>query len=115
MCIRDSFRDCKVKTAITSNGYSLDMRTDEELAGFQSIELSFDFSTKEETDEVRCEGAWEMPIESIEWCQRLGIPTSVAAVRMNTNYERLEEVAPFAVGLGRERRVNVYQPVTGRI
>jgi radical SAM protein with 4Fe4S-binding SPASM domain len=107
------FRERKVKTAITSNGYSLDMLTDEELVGFHSVELSFDFPTKEEMDEFRGEGAWEMAIEALERCQRLDIPTSVAAVMMNTNYERMEEVARFAAGLGCDLRVNVYQPVIG--
>jgi radical SAM protein with 4Fe4S-binding SPASM domain len=107
------FMERKVKTAITSNGYSLDMLTDEELAGFHSVELSFDFPTKEEMDEFRGEGAWEMAMESLERCQRLGIPTSVAAVMMNTNYEQMEEVARFAAGHGCDLRVNVYQPVIG--
>ncbi len=100
-----------VKTAITSNGYSLNMLTDEELSAFHSIELSFDFPTKEEMDEFRGKGAWEMAIESLERCQALGVPTSVAAVMMNTNYGRMEEVARFAAGLGCDLRVNVYQPV----
>ena len=107
------FRDREVKTAVTSNGYSLDMLTDEELAGFHSVELSFDFPTKEEMDEFRGEGAWELAIDSLERCQRLGIPTSVAAVMMSTNYDRMQEVATFTFGLGCDLRVNVYQPVIG--
>ena len=107
------FRFRKVKTAITSNGYSLAMLTDEELAGFHSVELSFDFPTKAEMEEFRGPGAWEMAIASLERCQRLGIPTSVAAVMMSTNYDRMGEVARFAFGLGCDLRVNVYQPVTG--
>ena len=107
------FHEREVKTAITSNGFSLAMLTDEELAGFHSIELSFDFPTKEEMDEFRGEGAWEMAIGSLERCQHLGIPTSVAAVMMSTNYDRMGEVARFAFGLGCDLRVNVYQPVTG--
>ena len=107
------FRERKVKTAVTSNGYSLDMLTDEELAGFHSVELSFDFPTKAEMDEFRGEGAWEMAIGSLVRCQRLGIPTSVAAVMMSTNYDRMGEVASFAFRLGCDLRVNVYQPVIG--
>jgi radical SAM protein with 4Fe4S-binding SPASM domain len=107
------FREREVKTAITSNGYSLDMLTDEELAGFHSVELSFDFPTKVEMDEFRGEGAWEMAIDSLERCHRLGIPTSVAAVMMSNNYDRMGEVARFAFGLGSDLRVNVYQPVSG--
>ena len=107
------FRLREVKTAITSNGYSLAMLTDEELAGFHSVELSFDFPTKGEMDEFRGEGAWEMAIESLKRCQRLGVSTSVAAVMMSTNYDRMGQVARFAFGLGSDLRVNVYQPVTG--
>jgi radical SAM protein with 4Fe4S-binding SPASM domain len=106
-------RDRGVKTAITSNGFSLALLSDEELSGFHSVELSFDFPTKEEMDEFRGEGAWEMAVESIERCQRLGVPTSVAAVMMNNNYERMGEVARFAFGFGCDLRVNVYQPVIG--
>lgn len=107
------FRGREVKTAITSNGYSLDLLTDEELSGFHSVELSFDFPTKREMDEFRGEGAWEMAVSSVERCKRLGIPVSVAAVMMSTNYDRIGEVARFAFGLGSDLRVNVYQPVTG--
>ncbi len=106
-------REREVKTAITSNGYSLEMLTDEEVAGFHSVELSFDFPTKEETDEFRGEGAWEMARDSLRRCQSLGIPTSVASVMMNTNYTRMGEVARFAADLGCDLRVNVYQPVMG--
>ncbi|WP_162924591.1 radical SAM/SPASM domain-containing protein [Rubrobacter indicoceani] len=106
-------RDRRVKTAITSNGYSLGMLDDEELAGFHSVELSFDFPTKKEMDEFRGEGAWELAVGAVERCAELGIPTSVAAVMMNTNYNEMEEVARFAFGLGCDLRVNVYQPVSG--
>ena len=102
-----------VKTAVTSNGYSLNMLTDEELSGFHSVELSFDYPTKEEMDEFRGEGAWEMAIESLERCQALDVPTSVATVMMNTNYDKMGEVARFAFSLGSDLRVNVYQPVAG--
>jgi radical SAM protein with 4Fe4S-binding SPASM domain len=107
------FRERGLKTAITSNGFSLAMLSDEELSGFHSVELSFDFPTKWEMDRFRGEGSWEMAIESVERCLRLGIPTSVASVLMNTNYDRIHEVAEFAFGLGCDLRVNVYQPVAG--
>lgn len=105
------FRDRGVKTAITSNGFSLAMLSDEELSGFHSVELSFDFPTKREMDRFRGEGSWEMAIESVERCLGLGIPTSVASVMMSTNYDKMHEVAEFAFGLGCDLRVNVYQPV----
>lgn len=106
-------RGRSIKTAITSNGYSLAMLSSEELAGFHSVELSFDFPTKDEMDRFRGAGAWELAITSLERCQRLHIPTAVAAVMMSTNYDRMHELARFAFELGCDLRVNVYQPVTG--
>src|SRR2546428_284551 len=102
-----------VKTAITSNGYSLALLSEEELSGFHSVELSFDFPTKAAMDRFRGAGAWEMAMESLERCQRLGLPTAVAAVMMNSNYDHMQDLAAFAFGLGCDLRVNVYQPVTG--
>lgn len=107
------FRDRSVKTAITSNGYSLEMLTDGELSGFHSVELSFDFPTKAEMDEFRGPGAWEAASESIVRCRRLGIPTSIAAVMMNSNFDKMGDTARFAFSMGCDLRVNVYQPVIG--
>ncbi len=107
------FRERGVKTAITSNGYSLAMLSDEELAGFHSVELSFDYATEWEMDRFRGVGAWGMATESLRRCQRLGIPTAIAAVMMSTNYGKMGEMARFAHLLGCDLRVNVYQPVSG--
>ncbi len=68
------FRQRGIKTAITSNGYSLAMLSDEELSGFHSVELSFDYPTKKEMDVFRGPGSWEMAIESIERCIALASP-----------------------------------------
>ena len=107
------FREREVKTAITSNGFSLAMLTDEELSGFHSVELSFDFPTKEEMDEFRGEGAWEMAIGSLGALPAAGHPDLRGGGDDSTNYDRMGEVARFAFGLGCDLRVNVYQPVTG--
>ena len=106
-------RERGVKTAITSNGYSLALLSDEELASFHSVELSFDFTTEEEMDRFRGPDAWRLAMEGLRRCQRLGIPTTIAAVMMNNNYDQMGELAAFARSLGCDLRVNVYQPVTG--
>ncbi len=82
-------RECGVKTAITSNGYSLALLDDDELAGFHSVELSFDFTTEEEMNRFRGPDAWRLAIEGLRRCQRLGVPTTITAVMMNTNYGRM--------------------------
>lgn len=104
-------RERGVKTAITSNGYSLDLLTDGELAGFHSVEVSFDFTTEEEMDRFRGPDAWRLAVEGVRRCRRLGIPTSVTAVMMNTNYRQMGALAAFARSLDCDFRVNVYQPV----
>ncbi|MGN6563237.1 MAG: radical SAM/SPASM domain-containing protein [Thermomicrobiales bacterium] len=100
-----------VKTAITSNGYSLELLTDEELAGFHSVELSFDFTTEDEMNRFRGPDAWRLAIEGLQRCQRLGIPTTITAVMMNNNYDKMGDLTAFARSLGCDFRVNVYQPV----
>ena len=104
-------RERGVKTAITSNGYSLALLDDEELSGFHSVELSFDFTTEEEMDRFRGPDAWRLALGGVRRCQRLGIPTAITAVMMSNNYERMGDLARFARALGCDFRVNVYQPV----
>lgn len=104
-------RERGVKTAITSNGYSLALLSDEELAGFHSVELSFDFTTAAEMNQFRGPDAWRLANEGVRRCQRLGIATAITAVMMNTNYDQMGRLADFARSLGCDLRVNVYQPV----
>ena len=106
-------RERGVRTAITSNGYSLAILNDEELAALHSVELSFDFTTEEEMNRFRCPDAWRLAISGVRRCQRSGIPTSITAVMMNNNYDQMEALAAFARSLGCDFRVNVYQPVIG--
>lgn len=104
-------RERGVKTAITSNGYSLALLSDEELAGFHSVELSFDFTTEEEMNRFRGPDAWRLALDGLARCRRLGIPTTITAVMMNNNYDKMGDLADFARSLGCDFRVNVYQPV----
>jgi radical SAM protein with 4Fe4S-binding SPASM domain len=108
--ILDDLWSLPIKTSITSNGRSLAVLSDAALKRFHSVELSLDFPTEHEHDLVRGRGNWRTVMEAVERCTTLGMPTTVTAVMMNTNYARMGELARVAAVLGANLRVNVYQP-----
>lgn len=101
-----------VKLAITSNGYSVMAMSDDELRAFHSVELSLDFDTREGQDAFRGAGNWDLVLRCLDRCRALGIRTSVIAVMMSANWDRLAGIAALAAAHGAGFRVNVYQPVT---
>ena len=102
-----------IKVALTSNGYSIEVLSDEELSRLHSVEFSLDYPTEAEQDEWRAVGNWRKCWDGIERCQRLGVRVAVVAVLMSTNYNRLNELAAVTARQGLDFRFNIYQPVTG--
>jgi radical SAM protein with 4Fe4S-binding SPASM domain len=100
-----------VKLTITSNGHSIAVLEDNELRAFHDIEFSLDFPTQEEQDEQRGHGNWAVIHEQADRCVRLGIPVTIIAVMMKSNYLRLADVARVAKKFDAPLRVNVYQAV----
>jgi radical SAM protein with 4Fe4S-binding SPASM domain len=100
-----------VKLTITSNGHSVAVLQDDEVRAFHDIEFSLDYPTQAEQDGQRGPGNWELIHQQARRCVRLGIPVTVIAVMMKTNYLRLAEVARVAQRFGAPLRVNVYQAV----
>ncbi len=100
-----------VKLTITSNGHSVAVLTDDELRAFHDIEFSLDYPTQPEQDAQRGAGNWELIHQQAERCVRLGVPVTIIAVMMKSNYLRLAEVAQVAKKFGAPLRVNVYQSV----
>ena len=100
----------RIKTSITSNGFSLQRLPDEALTRFHSVECSLDFPTEGEHDAFRGPGNWRAVIASLERCGELGVPVTVTAVMMSTNYDRLPDLARVAASFGANLRVNIYQP-----
>jgi radical SAM protein with 4Fe4S-binding SPASM domain len=100
-----------VKLTITSNGHSVAVLEDSELRAFHDIEFSLDYSTQAEQDAQRGAGNWELIQRQAERCVQLGIPVTIIAVMMKSNYLRLADVARVAKQFDAPLRVNVYQAV----
>jgi radical SAM protein with 4Fe4S-binding SPASM domain len=104
-------RTLPMKLTITSNGHSVAVLEDHDLRAFHDIEFSLDYPTQAEQDAQRGDGNWEFIHQQAERCVRLGVPVTIIAVMMKSNYLRLTEVAQVARRFGAPLRVNVYQAV----
>src|SRR5215471_8791436 len=100
-----------VKLTITSNGHSVAVLEDEDLRTFHDIEFSLDYPTEAQQDAQRGAGNWQLIQEQAKRCVRLGVPVTIIAVMMKSNYLRLADVARVAKKFGAPLRVNVYQAV----
>lgn len=104
-----------VKLTITSNGHSVAVLEDRDLRAFHDIEFSLDYPTQAEQDDQRGSGNWELIHRQAERCVRLGVPVTIIAVMMKSNYLRLADVARVAKRFGALLRVNVYQAVRSNL
>jgi len=100
-----------VKLTITSNGHSVAVLQDNELRAFHDVEFSLDYPTQVEQDAQRGSGNWQLIHQQADRCGRLGVPVTIIAVMMKSNYLRLAHVAQIAKKFNAPLRVNVYQSV----
>lgn len=99
------------KLTITSNGRSIAVLEDSELRAFHDVEFSLDYPSQTEQDAQRGPGNWALIHQQAERCVRLGVPVTLIAVMMKSNYLRLADVAQVAKKFNAPLRVNVYQSV----
>jgi radical SAM protein with 4Fe4S-binding SPASM domain len=104
-----------VKLTITSNGHSVAILEDDDLRAFHDIEFSLDYPAQEEQDAQRGAGNWGLIHGQAERCVRLGVPVTIIAVMMKSNYMRLADVARVAKRFDAPLRLNVYQAVRSDI
>ena len=104
-----------VKVTITSNGHSVAVLEDNELRAFHDIEFSLDYPSEIGQDAQRGPGNWALIQQQARRCVRLGVPVTIVAVMMKSNYLRLAEVARAAKHFDAPLRVNVYQAVRSDI
>ncbi len=104
-------RDQPLKLTMTSNGFSVAAVPDADLPAFKDLEFSLDYPTEAEQDQQRGPGNWALLHEQAARCKRLGVPVTFIAVMMQTNFDRLAEIAKIAKTYDAPLRVNVYQSV----
>ena len=97
--------------ALTSNGYTAAVLSDNELRSFADLEFSLDFATEREQDSWRGPGNWRLVLDQTARALSLGVSVTIIAVMMRTNYDKLTEIGALAARHGANFRVNVYQPV----
>jgi len=97
--------------ALTSNGYTAAVLSDEELRSFADLEFSLDFASEPEQDSWRGPGNWRLVLDQTARAMRLAVPVTIVAVMMRTNYDKLPEIGALAARHGASFRVNVYQAV----
>jgi radical SAM protein with 4Fe4S-binding SPASM domain len=107
----DYLRSQPIKLTMTSNGYSVAAVSDDDLPAFKDIEFSLDYPTAIEQDKQRGDGNWALLHEQAARCRRLGVPVTFIAVMMQTNFDRLAEIAAIAKEYDAPLRINVYQAV----
>jgi radical SAM protein with 4Fe4S-binding SPASM domain len=104
-------REQPVQLTLTSNGHSVAVLNDSELRAFHDVEFSLDYPTQAEQDAQRGPGNWDLIYAQADRCAALGVPVTIIAVMMKSNYPRLADVARIAKQFGAPLRVNVYQAV----
>jgi radical SAM protein with 4Fe4S-binding SPASM domain len=97
--------------ALTSNGFTASVLSDDEVRSFTDLEFSLDFATEQEQDSWRGPGNWRLVLEQTARALKLGVPVTIIAVMMRTNYDKLPEIGALAARHGANFRVNVYQAV----
>ena len=107
----DYLRSQPIKLTMTSNGYSVAAVSDADLPAFKDIEFSLDYPNEAEQDKQRGAGNWNLLHEQAARCRRLGVSVTFIAVMMQTNFDRLAEIAVIAKTYDAPLRINVYQAV----
>jgi radical SAM protein with 4Fe4S-binding SPASM domain len=100
-----------IKLTITSNGHSIAVLENDEVRGFHDVEFSLDYPTEAEQDAQRGPGNWALVHQQANRCMHLGVPVTIIAVMMRSNYLRLADVARVARRFNAPLRINVYQSV----
>ncbi|UCH96280.1 MAG: radical SAM protein [Candidatus Aminicenantes bacterium] len=103
--------DNHIKTCLTSNGYSVNLLTDDELKLFNDIDFSLDFASSHEHDKFRGRGAFKNVVKGIQRCKNLGVECSIVFTAMACNYKAVKDLTRLAKELVVNLRINIYKPV----
>lgn len=109
--VLNRFHALNLPVALTTAGPSVKALSDGELAELHDIDFSLDFPSCTDHDRWRAPGAFDMVVQGIERCRKLGVTASVAMCLMKQNAGEMKEMCALCKDLGVSLRVNVYKPV----
>jgi radical SAM protein with 4Fe4S-binding SPASM domain len=104
----------KLKMSLTSNGLSVGLLNDEELAYFNDIDISIDFASETKHNKFRGKKIYSKAIDAIKRCNDLNIPVSITTAMMSINYMEPTKLLDLCSKFDCNLRVNVYKPVETR-
>lgn len=100
-----------IKLSVTSNGYTINQLSDEQLGWFNDIDISLDFPDKAEQNRFRKGDSWDFVDQAINRCRRLRIEFSIATALMTINFREIPDLLERASREECNLRVNVFKPV----
>lgn len=100
-----------IKLSVTSNGYTINQLSDDQLRKFNDVDISLDFPDGAEQDSFRKGNSWNFVGTAIRKCQRLGVEFSIATALMNVNYKQVPQLLKRAAREHCNLRMNVFKPV----
>lgn len=106
--------DIGIKLSLTTNGYTIKILKDEELASFNDIDFSLDFPSPSKHNAWRGKGTFENVIQGIQRCKSLSVETSIVTCLMNLNSKSMLGMLDLAHKLETNLRINIYKPVRTR-
>jgi radical SAM protein with 4Fe4S-binding SPASM domain len=100
-----------IKMALTTNGHTTSLLSDDELKLFNDIDFSLDFPDTNNHDSFRGLGATQNVLDGLERCRKNDVEASFACAMMKDNYVFMDKMVEKARELGVNLRVNLYKPV----
>ncbi len=101
----------EIKLALTTNGHTVSLLSDETLEKFSDIDFSLDFDNGENHDAFRGIKTSVNLEQGISRCKKLGIECSFACALMKDNYKIMDRMLLKAREYDLNLRINVYKPV----
>jgi radical SAM protein with 4Fe4S-binding SPASM domain len=104
-----------IEIALTSNGYTVNQISNEDLNILKEVDISIDFPTSELHDKWRgTPGTFKNALKAIEKCKKMGVPVSVATTLMSNNYKYLPQFKRILEKYNLFLRINLYKPANGK-
>lgn len=103
-----------IKISLTTNGYTTSKLKDDELKMLHDVDFSLDYPEEGLHDRNRKLGCFNMVMNGIQRCKKLGITCSVAWCLTPENCIYIKDMLNLCKKLNIFLRVNIYKPIDGK-